>query len=601
METFTGNDLLEPIEIYRSRLKDAFHDNAEKQFQEMTDRAKTNVQANQDFCKIYYDEMAIVNRLKRSRNWRIFFLVMTFILVTAAMVLGVLFVIGKIDVANAILFGVLCFVAGIGLIVLAIFLIKKITELQSEINKHLEIAEKAKADAWNEMLSLFNLYEYNMAASLMTKTTPLLQLDPVFDGEKYEFLHEKYGYEAYQGNDISTVFVQSGSILGNPFVFEKNYVQTMRDHTYSGHLTISWTERVYDGNGKSHTEHRTQTLTAYYTAPEPCYYLDTWLIYGNEAAPNLSFSRYPTNVNNMSDKQIERFVKKTDKKLDKKVAKDLTDGDDTTNFTKMDNEEFDALFGGVDRDNEVEYRLLFTPLAQKNMLALLKGKEVGFGDDFIFKKKKKLNYIKSQHQQNSDSLDKDPETLKHFDWKEAKAIFVNYCDKYLKDVFFDLAPLISIPLYQQHKTIEYIYEKKFNHNVTQAEAEAAANSHNINFFKHPATRSLGVILKSRFMKQEEDSDICEITAHSFQGFDRVEYVPVVGGDGKTHMVPVPWIEYDPISKVTPILVKDTKQDKATFDQSYGSGGFNDLLNKFNSTGDIIYKKRIFSFIMKDKN
>ena len=600
METFTGNDLLEPLVVYKERLKDAFHNNAEKRYDEMTNRAQTNVQANQDFCKIYYDEMEVIRRLKKSRNWRIFFVILMYIIATAGFVFGALFIFGKIEIPNAILYGVLCLVGGIGLVVGGVFLIMKIAQLQAEIERRTEIAEKAKADAWNEMLSLFKLYEYNMAASLMSETTPLLQLDPTFDGEKYEFLHEKYGYEAYQGNDISTVFVQSGSILGNPFVFEKNYVQSMRDHTYSGHLTISWTERVYDGNGKSHTEHRTQTLTAYYTAPEPYYYLDTWLIYGNEAAPNLSFSRYPTKVNKMSDKQIERFVKRTDKKLDKKVAHDLTDDDDTTNFTKMDNEEFEALFGATDRDNEVEYRLLMTPLAQKNMINLLKGKDVGFGDDFIFKKRKVLNYIKSEHQQYSDSLDRDPETLKHFDHKEAKKIFVDYCDKYLKDVFFDLAPLISIPLYQQYKTIEYIYENKFNHNVTQAEAEAAANSHNIKFFMHPATRSAGVILKSRFMKKEENSDVCEITAHSFQGFDRVEYVPTMGGDGKMHMVPVPWIEYDPISKVTPIVVQDTKQDKPTFDQNYGNGGFNELLKKFESTGDIIYKKRIFSFIMKDK-
>ena len=31
----------------------------------------------------------------------------------------------------------------------------------------------------------------------------------------------------------------------------------------------------------------------------------------------------------------------------------------------MANNEFDALFNGDDRDNEVEFRLLFTPLAQK--------------------------------------------------------------------------------------------------------------------------------------------------------------------------------------------------------------------------------------------
>ena len=600
METFTGNDLLEPVELYQSRLKDAFHNNADDYYQQMTDRAKTNVPANQAFCKIYYDEMAIVKRLTKMKNIRVFLLILSIIANIACFIVGSLFIFkgdSEWNIQNSVLYGVLLIIGGMALIVAVVFLIMKIVKLKSEIEERLARAEQAKQDALNEMKSLFHLYEWNMAASLMTKTTPLLQLDPTFDGEKYEFLHEKYGYSEYKGSDISTVFVQSGSILGNPFVFEKNYVQSMRDHTYSGSITITWTERVYDGDGKSHTEYRSEVLTAYYTAPEPYYYLDTWLIYGNEAAPNLSFSRYPTDINGKNDKQIERYVKKMDKKLDKKVEKSIQKGDGS--FTRMDNAEFDALFNALDRDNEVEFRLLFTPLAQKNMIRLLKDEDAGFGDDFIFKKKRKLNYIKSAHQQRSDSLDKNPYSLMHFDYKVSRQNFVDYCDKYLKDVYFDLAPLISIPLYQQHKTIEYIYENKFNHNVTQAEAEAAANSHNVNLFKHPETRSEGVILKSNFTAQAGDADICEVTAYSFKGIDRVEYVPVHGGDGHMHNVPVHWIEYIPVNKVTPMVVKDTHQNKIEYEQQYSSNNYNDLISRFGAKSDIIYKKRIFSFLMKD--
>ena len=592
MEKFEGNDLLEPVELYQTRLKDAFHNNADNYYQEMTDKAKTNVPANQGFCKIYYEEMEKVRKLRKQKALRIFLVVLSIIASIAAFIAGVVFIKKQADEGfqNGILFGILLLLAGVALVVAVVFLIMKIVKLKQEIEERLARAEKAKEDAYNEMKSLLHLYEWNMAASLMTKTTPLLQLDSTFDGEKYQFLHEKYGYNEYKGNDISTVFVQSGSILGNPFVFEKNYVQTMRDHTYSGSITITWTERVYDGNGKSHTEFRSQVLTAYHTAPEPCYYLDTWLIYGNEAAPNLSFSRYPTDINGKSDKQIESYVKKMDKKLDKKVEKSMQKGDGS--FTRMDNAEFDALFNALDRDNELEFRLLFTPLAQKNMIRLLKDEDAGFGDDFIFKKRKKLNYIKSEHQQRSDSLDKNPASLFHFDYKEARKMFVDYCDKYLKDVYFDLAPLISIPLYQQYKTIEYIYEGKFNHNVTQAEAESAANSHDVNYFKHPETRSTGVILKSDFASKAGDADVCNITAHSFRGVDRVELVPMMGGDGKMHTVPVNWIEYFPISRVTQMLVKDTHQNKSEYEENYSSNNYSDLISKFGATSDIIYKKRI---------
>ena len=606
METFKETEMLEPISLYETRLKDAFHQNAIDRFEEMTKEAKTNVDANQAFCKIYYEETAIANKLAKKRGWYIFFLVMMIILAVGMTVGGIIMILMAANGSLAMNIGM---GAGIPVVIVSFILLLpiiklgiKIGQLSTEIEEHRAKAEKAKEDAYNELKSLFHLYEWNMAASLFTKTTPLIQLDAVFDVDKYQFLHDKFGYDAYKGKDMSTVFVQSGAILGNPFVFEKNYVQYMADHRYSGTLTITWTERVSDGKGGSHTVTRTQVLTAYYTAPEPNYYYDTWLIYGNEAAPHLSFSRYPTKVNDMSDKQIDRYVERFDKKLDKMVEKSVNKGDG--NFTRLHNEEFEALFNALDRDNNVEFNLLFTPLAQENMIKLLRDdNNVAFGDDFIFKKRKVLNYIKSQHMQGSDSLDRNPNTLFHFDWKVAKEMFVNYCDKYLKDVFFDLAPLISIPLYQQHKTSEYIYDEKFKfaHNVTQQEVESAANSHPISLFKHPATRSLGVILKGDYRASNDKNDVCEITAHSFSGTDRVAYVPTMGGDGRMHNVPVKWVEYKPISKVTPFIVSDTKKSKLEYESALNAGEFNQMLSTFAQSSDILYKKRIFSFVTKDNN
>ena len=600
METFDANELLEPLLFYKNRLKDGFHRNAEEHINKMTEDANTDIDANQRFCAIYYKEIDIIEKLKKSRNLRVLAMVFSIIFAVASLIAAIILIynaaVEQIPMGLGIGVGIGSIVICGILVFLSIKLGIKIGHLNQEIEKHQAIADKAKKDAYNELKSLFNMYEFNMAASLMSDTTPLIQLDPIFDGEKFQFLYEKYGYGEYKGSDMSTVYVQSGSILGNPFVFEKNYVQTMRNHRYTGTLTITWTERVPDGKGGSRLETRSEVLTAYYDAPEPCYYLDTWLIYGNEAAPKLSFSRSPTGINSMSDKEIERYVKNFDKELDKMVEKSMTG--DGKSFNRLPNEEFEAIFKALDRDNEVEFRLLFTPLAQKNMIQLLREKEVGFGDDFIFKKRKQLNYIKSMHMQGSDSLDKDPTTLFHFDYKVAKQMFLDYCDKFLKDVYFDLAPLISIPLYQQYKTIEYIYEDKFHANVTQAETESAANSHNINMFTHPQSVTHS-ILKSNFVKKSDDCDVCTITAYGFKGIERVEYVPVWGGDGRSHNVPVHWIEYIPVSKETPFVISNTNKNKAEFESSYNGGGFDKLLNKFAGGSDIIYKKRLFSFVPKE--
>jgi len=163
-----------------------------------------------------------------------------------------------------------------------------------------------------------------------------------------------------------------------------------------------------------------------------------------------------------------------------------------------------------------------------------------------------------------------------------------------------MTPLLSIPLYQQYKTREYIYKDTFKHNVTQAEAECAANAHGASAFAHPATRSSGVILKSEFVRKVDKVDVCNITAHSFEGIERVTLVPVRAQDGKIHDVPVTWIEYLPISKTTSFAVTDAEQNLNGYREEKAKGTYDKIISKFNESSDMLYKKRILSFLMKDK-
>lgn len=573
MEQF--NELLEPLDLYKSRLKDGFHANAEKLFDQMKDEAKINVDQNQEACKKYYkecDEVANVNKAIKKK---------------------------KIGRGFALFFGVLLAVAiiGIFLLIKAKSLKKEIADMSEVLAKHEKSRDEALATAYQTMAPLNDQYDWNMAAGLMSQTTPIIQLDKVFDNTKFEYLSEKFGYESYQGNDTSAVAVQSGSILGNPFVFKKNYCQNMLDHIYVGTRVVSYQKLVPNGKGGMTRETATETLTARLTKPVPNYFYDTILIYGNEAAPRLSFSRVPTKVNSMNEKQIERYVRSFDKDLDKMVKKSVSKGG---NFTRLANEEFEALFNALDRDNETEFRLLFTPLAQRNMCTLLKDKEVGYGDDFEFVKKKMLNYIRSEHLQGSNIFDINPKDLQCFDFTKAKDIFVNYCDRFFKEVYFAFSPLLCVPIYQQQKTSEYIYKNKYKNNVTQEEAECAANAQNISLFSHPATRSLGVILKSKFNRAQDKADICTITAHSFSGTDRVTLVPVMAGNGKFYDVPVSWVEYNRISKDSQMLVGDSETNLSGFKALYETGKFNKMIGNLDTSNGIIYKKRLFSFVLKDK-
>ena len=145
------------------------------------------------------------------------------------------------------------------------------------------------------------------------------------------------------------------------------------------------------------TNHHTQTLTAQVTKPFPYYYESPYLVYGNEAAPDLSFDRNDSNAENMSEKQIEKEVKREIKKLEKKSERSTMKGQD---YTTMANSEFEVLFGAHNRDNEVQFRLLFTPLAQKQLLALIKDKTIVLAMILTLKNAKILILVYPEHLKN---------------------------------------------------------------------------------------------------------------------------------------------------------------------------------------------------------
>ena len=66
-------------------------------------------------------------------------------------------------------------------------------------------------------------------------------------------------------------------------------------------------------------------------------------------------------------------------------------------FNPLGNIEFEALWNALDRDNETQYRLLFTPLAQTQLKDVLLDNKVGFGDDFYMVKDGMLNKVEPNH------------------------------------------------------------------------------------------------------------------------------------------------------------------------------------------------------------
>jgi hypothetical protein len=221
----------------------------------------------------------------------------------------------------------------------------------------------------------------------------------------------------------------------------------------------------------------------------------------------------------------------------------------------MSNEEFELLFHAKDRNDEVEFRLLFTPLAQQQMVDFLNDKTVGFGDDFHFIKDNKINLIVAEHL-NEINFSHAPEQFHGYDFKEVKQVFLEYNKAFFKAAYFALAPLLIVPLYQQTRTHAAIYGKEESSRSAFWEHESLANYYGDSCFEHPQCITQN-ILKTRCVRRDAAGGATvEVTAYGFRGIERVEYVPVYGNDGKWHNVPVEWVEYLPVEKTSAMELQD---------------------------------------------
>jgi len=559
----TIKDILEPVKNF-DMINEAFNSNVDDYFKDLVKQSKVNVGANNVTCEEIYDTQAKVQKVTKKRTgdkvgkgFAIFFAVAGYIAMVAGIVILVLILLKQKNLANGQLVLPLCLMLGglaIGLsmtLVICLVINKKIKEGTKIIDELNKVIEKKTDEAWKQMAPLNNMFGWNIPQMLITETVPLIQLDRAFEPYRFYQLINDYDFNPDHGNDESTICVQSGTLLGNPFLFEKTIYTWMGTYTYVGSIVITWTTYERDANGNSHAVTHTQTLTASVTKPKPYYDTTTNLIYGNGAAPDLMFERSPANkdASKMNEKQLNKYVKRQSKKLDKKSDEAVSKGG---TYVKMNNDEFETLFNCTNRSNEQQFRLLFTPIGQKNMIELFKHSP--FGDDFEFVKDHMINLIHSGHSQSFE-YHAAPWLYKHFDYNEIERIFKDYNNGYLKSVFYDLAPLLSIPLYQQYKSHEYIYKSTGKSNLTFHEVESLCNYFGPKNFAHPETAT-DTILKCEFWDTNKAVDNVVIHAYSYKAIQHTTFIPRVGGDGHTHNVPVVWYEYVPLHKITKAQVMD---------------------------------------------
>ncbi len=574
-----SDTLLEFAQSYHTVYKDKFNENATKLFDSLVDDAKVNVAENKKSANEYrIAQKAVDNLTKKKKSLKTGKGFAIFGIVVAIFVLicyfGSKYDGGELQWQTTdIIVLIACIVVAVGLFLLIKLKInKQLKQLQTQLDEKIAHAKKLYAICMEQIRPLFEKFKVQHTFELCQQTLPEITFDKNFSVGRFYQLHKNYGLQENLAENESTIGIFSGEILGNPFVEERRLIQSMGNHTYTGSLVIHWTTLSRDSKGNTHTVHHTQTLIANVTKPKPYYHQKTTLIYGNEAAPDLSFSHEPTHAEKWSKSELQRKVRKGSKQIKKMAEKSLLKGG---NFTEFANEEFDVIFNATERDNEVQFRLLFTPLAQKNLLYLMKTPQP-YGDDFYFVKRKKLNYVSSEHGQKW-NFDPSVERYYSYDVELSKKQFLAYNNDFFCNIYFELAPLMCIPLYQQHKAEQFIYDRPYTRNFTVAEAECLANTLD-KMSIEPDDCQTQVILKTQLLAKEQGADRLILTSHAFTTIEHVDFVATLGGDGRFHSVPVPWLEYVPIQKQTVIEVAESDEQPSQSTKVFKHGLIARLLN-----------------------
>ena len=214
-----------------------------------------------------------------------------------------------------------------------------------------------RQEGYEMMAPLNNLFHSEMTMELLKKAIPFIHMDSNFNIERYEQLVKDYGFLEKGDVNHSTLDIASGDILGNPFVFLKRIIHWMDDYTYEGTLDVTYTEEYVDSNGNLKTRDVNETLRAVIRQPGPYYANRVSLVYGNHAAPNLTFHRKPPEKGFFNFGGAKSKIAKGIASLRQKSQDSLENGG---GFQALANEEFDAQFNALDRNNEVEFRVLFT-------------------------------------------------------------------------------------------------------------------------------------------------------------------------------------------------------------------------------------------------
>ena len=451
--------------------------------------------------------------------------------------------------------GEICFwtaVAGVGAALLRFCWVRG--ALRSAVARQAELVvakEKQHELLLRQVAPLNALITWDTVDSLLGKSLPAYTPAPYVTEAALRELRDRYGWNGEPLRSASVTAVRSGRIAGNPFFFVRAKEVRMVPKKYGGSRTIHWTERKTDSDGRTRTVYRSQTLYASVEHAAPEFFEFSFVLYAHDAAPELVFSRSPSKYSGETGSIFHRWGKRRETKRLEAFSRNL---DDEYGFTMMANREFETLFHSTDRSDEAAFRLLFTPLAQQQMVRLLNDTDVGYGDDFSFVKDKKINILLPEHLKAA-RLSSDPAPYRGYDIDVMRRQFFDGITAELRHLWFGLAPLLCVPLYREQRSLSADCDGCVQPSGDW-EHELQANLMDLRAFR-PQHCITDCILKSQTVAHSGSSSEAHIKAVGFTGCKRTDHVSVLASNGRSYDVPVPWTEYITVRKTTSVRFTST--------------------------------------------
>ncbi|MCD8203654.1 MAG: hypothetical protein LUB56_00815 [Coprobacillus sp.] len=538
------NTILEPLDEFRDKYRPAVKQKAREYFNSLVNSSDISPEKNREDTKEYESIKNKLNlesyQLEKTRALRVFMVVLitlgAIMLVTGAILIGV---------TKMLILPIVFMVIGAALILTGAleysFPLKiKFYSLSQHVNQTAEDEKRMFASLHRKISKITKEFDYDLPLRFISEVIPSIKLDPTFSDETMRFLDQKYNILSNHDINSSFKYILPGTINGNPFLYNKNISMFMGTKIYTGSIIIFWDEEETDSDGNTYTVHESETLTASVERPYPYYSDEVSLVYFSDAAPHLIFTR---DVKNASESRQE------ERRLQRYATQATKNGEA---FTPLSNTRFETMFHAWDRNNEVEFRLLFTPLAQENILKQLDSSDDHFQYQFI--KNEKMNTIIDPATQSIDLFMDDSLWEKTYSLDTLENTFVDYIDSYFTSFYYSLLPILSIPLYQQYHPEPYKEIETTYPNYSPFKYEELVNSIPFTILR-PRQCDTDLINKPVFIRKIGKLDYIRIDTYAYYSVDKTDYISVYGGDGEWHDVPVDYKEYYPSENVTYAYVR----------------------------------------------